>query len=138
MIDEAHIQMTLNRFTESSSRRDWAAMLATFLPDGIWEVPALNVNCQGHDQIREMMEAFGAPMDYIVQINAPAVIDVSGDKATARSVIRESGKYTDRDEVLEVHGFYNDELVRTSAGWKFSRRTFVVAGMNNFARLPAS
>jgi hypothetical protein len=56
----------------------------------------------------------------------------------ARSVIRKCGKFADRDEALEVVGFYNDELVRTAEGWKFTRRAFKAAGMHTFplAKIP--
>ena len=55
-----------------------------------------------------------------------------GDKATSRCLIRESGKYKDRDEGLEVLGAYDDRLVRTSKGWQFTQRTCQVYGMHNF------
>ena len=67
------------------------------------------------------MPTFLEPYTYFVQINAPAVINVDGDRANARSVIRECAKLKDKDEANEVLGFYNDELVRTPEGWKFSR-----------------
>lgn len=137
MLDEIAIQQTLNRYTEGASRADWDQVMLTFMPDGIWEIPALGVHYQGRAAIQPVMAAFVAQLAYFVQINSPGIITVEGDKATARSVIRECGKYADRDEALEVLGFYNDELVRTPEGWKFSRRTFKAAGMHAFPLLPA-
>lgn len=64
------------------------------------------------------------------------MIIVNGDTATARSVIRECGKYADADEMLEVLGTYSDELVRTHEGWKFTRRTFAVLGAHSLPLLP--
>jgi hypothetical protein len=79
------------------------------------------------------MSGFVAMMDYFVQMNTPATIEVTGDKAAAHSVIRECGKFAGRDEALEVLGFYADELVRTAEGsWKFARRTFTSAGLHRF------
>jgi hypothetical protein len=75
-------------------------------------------------------------MDYIVQLNAPALIDIKEGTATARSVIRECGKFVGRDEALEVLGFYADTLVRAPAGWRFSRRVFEVRGMHRFSLAP--
>lgn len=82
------------------------------------------------------MASFVGQMAYFVQINSPAIITVDGDKATARSGIRECGKFSDRDEALEVLGRYEDELVRTATGWKFTRRAFYAAGKHLFALLP--
>lgn len=135
--DEIAIQQTLNRYTDGASRADWEQVMATFLPDGIWEVPATGMSLQGHAAIQAGMAAFVTQMAYYVQINAPAVITIEGERATARSMIRECGKYADRDEALEVQGYYSDELVRTAAGWKFARRRFTGLGLHSFALRPA-
>ena len=36
------------------------------------------------------------PIEYLVQINAPAIIAVDGDSASARSLIRECAKFRGR------------------------------------------
>jgi len=120
MLDEIAIQQTLNRYTEGSGLADWDQVMSTFMPDGVWEIPAAGAHYQGHAAIQPAMAAFVAQFAYFVQVNSPAIITVEGDKATARSIIRECGKYADRDVALEVLGFYADELVRTPEGWKFS------------------
>lgn len=132
MHDEIAIQQTLNRYSEGASRADWAQVMSTFMPDGVWEIPGLNARFQEHAAIQQFMAAFVGQMAYFVQINSPAIIEVQGDKATARSLIRECGKYADRDEALEVLGRYHDELVRTAEGWKFARRTFYAMGKQTF------
>jgi len=137
MLDEIAIQQTLNKYSEGASRADWKQVMSTFTPDGIWEIPALQARYQDHSVIQNVMAAFVGQMAYFVQVNSPAIITVDGDKATARSVIRECGKFADRDEALEVLGRYEDELVRTPAGWKFARRVFRAAGKHTFALLPA-
>jgi hypothetical protein len=136
MIDEIAIQQTLNKYSEGASRADWDQVMSTFMPDGIWEVPGLGASYQDHAVIRKVMTAFVGQMAYFVQINSPAIIAVNGDKATARSVIRECGKFADRNEALEIMGRYDDELIRTADGWKFTRRTFRAAGKHTFALLP--
>ncbi len=135
MSDEIAIQQVLNRYSDGCSRRDWDQVRGTFLPDGIWEVPALGTFHRGWAEMQPAMAGFVAQMDYFVQLNSPAVIEVSGDAATARSTIRECGKFSGRDEALEVMGFYSDELVRTGDGWKFARRTFSGVGVHRFPLL---
>lgn len=132
MTDEAAIQQTLNRYSAGASRADWERVLATFLADGVWEVPGLGARFEGLEAIRSGLLRFSAPMDYIVQVNGPAVIEVAGDTAHAVSVIRESGKWAGRDEALEVLGLYDDKLVRTAEGWKFAERIFEIRGMHSF------
>lgn len=137
MLDEIAIQQTLNRYSEGASRADWQQVMSTFMPDGTWEIPALKARYQEHAVIQKVMAAFVGQMAYFVQINAPAIISVQGDRATARSIIRECGKFADRNEALEVFGRYEDDLVRTTEGWKFSRRVFHPMGRHAFALLPA-
>jgi SnoaL-like domain len=138
MIDEFAIQQTLNKYSDGASKPDWDQVMATFLPEAIWEIPVLKARYQGHAAMLPVMSGFVAQMDYFVQINSSAIITVDGDKATARSTIRECGKLAGRNEVVEVLGFYDDELVRTSEGWKFSRRTFHPVGKHTYALLPAA
>ena len=79
-----------------------------------------------------------APLEFVLQHNAPAVIEVRGDMATARSGIREGGKLKDRDESVEYLGIYADTLLRTPAGWKFTRRVFEGIGTLTFPQVPAA
>jgi len=137
MNDHEAIQQLLNLYTEGSCRADRDQVLGTFTGDGVWDVPGIG-RFTGRAEIEPVMAAFVAQMDYFIQLNTPAIITVAGDGATARSVIRECGKFKGRDEALEVLGFYSDDLVRTARGWKFSRRNFKSAGMHRFALLPGS
>mgnify|MGYP003404280432 FL=1 len=134
MTDEIAIQQVLNRYTEGSSRADWDQVVGTFTADGVWHVPGVGT-FTGRAEIEPVMAGFIAQMDYFVQLNTPAIIKVDGDTATARSVIRECGKFKGKDEALEVLGFYSDELVRTGQGWKFAKRTWQAAGLHRFALL---
>ena len=135
MSDEYAIQQLLNCYSIGASRADWDAVLSTFATDGIWEVPARGMRLQGHEPIRATMIAFVGSMSYFVQLNSPATISVQGDRASARSVIRECGKFADRDEAMEVLGFYEDEIIRIDGKWKFARRRFIAAGIHRFALL---
>ena len=136
VIDEIAIQRTLNRYSEGASRADWTQVMSTFTADATWEIPVLGAKLQNHAVIQKAMSDFVSQMAYFVQINSPAIITVNGDKATACSVIRECGKFADRDEALEILGRYNDDLLRTADGWKFTRRVFDAIGQHRFALLP--
>ena len=128
MIDKIEIQETISRYHESGSKADLDQLITTFLPDGIWEVPAFDLRCQGHDDIRAAMAAMTESIEYLTQINAPAIIAVDGDTATARSLVRECAKFRGRPGLMDVVGQFNDELQRTPDGWKFAHRTFTIIG----------
>jgi ketosteroid isomerase-like protein len=136
MVDEIAIQQTLNRYSEGASRRDWDQVVATFLPDGVWAVPGLGLRFEGRAALQQAMSGLVAPFDYLVQLNAPAVIELDGDRASARSVIRECAKFAGRDQAFEALAVYNDKLVRTPDGWKFVERVFQVLGKHDFPLAP--
>jgi ketosteroid isomerase-like protein len=127
MIDEIAIQQTINQWSEAASRAALDEAAATFTPDGIWEIPG-GMQFQGPAKISEGIDGFVAHMEFLMQMNAPAVIKVDGDTATARSVIREAGRAKGASEGFEAFGIYVDKLVRTKDGWKFTHRVFQLRG----------
>ena len=131
MSDITAIQQLLNRYTEAASRADWPTVSSCFTADAVWDTPAGRI--AGRDAAIAKMQELVAGFDYVVQLNAPGVIDVSGDTATARSVIRECGKLKGQDVAMEFLAHYNDKIVRTADGWKFTERVFVSQGMHSFA-----
>jgi ketosteroid isomerase-like protein len=128
MHDKIEIQETISRYHEGASTFDLEQIIATFLPDAVWEVPSMNLRAEGHQGLRETMGAVIASLDYLVQINAPAIIEVDGDRASARSLIRECTRFREGDVYMDVVGQFNDRLERTAHGWKFARRVFTVLG----------
>jgi hypothetical protein len=136
MSDAADIQMVLNLYSDGASRRDFEQVLSTFVADSTWEVRDTPHRFVGHDQLREAFRMFTATTSYLVQMNAPAVIFVDGDRAHARSTIREIGRFSDRDELFDCVGTYHDDLVRTDEGWRFVKRSFETHGISSWAALP--
>jgi ketosteroid isomerase-like protein len=128
MTDKVEIQEAISLYHEAASTFDFELLAMAFLPDGIWEVPDMRIFSQGRDDIRTAMSDLMKPIEYLVQINAPAVIAVDGDTASARSLIRESAKFRNSPDLMDVVGRYVDELARTPDGWKFARRTFTIIG----------
>lgn len=130
MTDRDLIQDVLTRYSQGCSCADWDMVLATFLADGAWEVPARGIRQEGHGAIRAAMSGFLKAFSWYAQLNSPALIEIAGDRATARSMIREIGASRDGGDALEVVGFYDDELVRTDEGWKFAVRRFSGVGLH--------
>jgi uncharacterized protein (TIGR02246 family) len=136
MDNAAAIQNLINAYHEAGSVGDYERMIATFTPDGIWEFTQSGRRFAGLAAIREAVSAFTGPLEYVAQINAPAVIGIEGDTATARSSIRESARFAGRNEGVEAFGVYHDTLVRTEAGWRFTRRAFDLRWMHRVPILP--
>ena len=137
MNDEYAIQRTINIYSQEASLLNWDKVLPLYLPDAVWSVPHLGIRRQGHDEIRAQLDEFASWMEFVLQANSPAVIDISGDTATARSSAKESGKFKARDEGFEFIFMYADKLKKTADGWKFAERTVEFIGMNSFPLSPA-
>lgn len=135
--DEFAIQKAISLYSQTASLGEWDRVVTAYLPDGTWEIPHLELKFAGQDAIRGALVQFFNAMEYVLQINAPALIEIDGDTAIARSGIRECGKTRGRDEGFEFLGIYADRLVRTADGWKFARRVFEGLGTHYFPLLPA-
>lgn len=131
MSDEVAIQMLLNQYSVSASRRDWGALVATFAPHAVWEIPSRDCRFEGHEAIRSALVSLTAGTDFVIQQNSPGWIRVDGDRATARSVIAENGKVSGSADGFQALGFYDDVLARTADGWRFEHRTFELASMRS-------
>ena len=136
MSDTSEIQHILNLYSEGASRRDFTQVIATFTSDAVWEVADTPHRFVGTEQLMEAFRAFTATTSYLVQMNAPGVIMVEGDRATARSTIREVGRYGDRDELFDCVGTYHDAFTRTGDGWRFTHRRFETHGISSWPVLP--
>jgi ketosteroid isomerase-like protein len=126
--DKVDIQETISRYHEAASTYDLDQLVATFVPNGIWEVPSMDLRAEGADALRQTMAALIEPIEYLVQINAPAIIEVEGDTASARSLVRECAQFRNGGVYMDVVGRFNDRLERTADGWRFSHRAFTIIG----------
>lgn len=132
MIAQAQVQRAISAYAlltgrdlqEPGNPEHGRRVLDLWHPDGVWEIPHLGLRFAGHPALREALAALSADFEWVLQHNAPAVIAIDGDTAHARSGIREGGKRKDRMEAFEFQGIYDDTLVRTAEGWKFTRRVF--------------
>ncbi|MCB2061207.1 MAG: nuclear transport factor 2 family protein [Novosphingobium sp.] len=124
MAEETAIQDVLTAYSQSIGLRDLDMTMGTFMPDGIWELQGLGQKWQGRDAIREALTGIYSGMDYLVQINAPALIEVSGDTAKARYTVRECGRRSGTDQAFEAFGVYFDDLTKGPEGWQFVHHNF--------------
>ena len=133
--DEAAIQRVINTYSQYASKGEWDRVLPLFLEAAVWEIPHLGMKLEGRDAIAATLNMFKGTMDYVLQLNSPALIDVKGDSARASSGIRESGKTAGKDESFDYFGIYADTFTRTSEGWKFRTRVFEGIGSQTYALL---
>lgn len=124
LADREEIRSLIIRYAAHLDARQLREYADLFAPDGTW-TGGLG-SATGPDAIVEMLERGLVHIDlpsggtYHLTFN-PAVL-VDGDRATATSRYA----YLVRDEadrpVVSLIGHYEDDLVRTPAGWRFARR----------------
>ncbi|MFK7899083.1 MAG: nuclear transport factor 2 family protein [Myxococcota bacterium] len=103
---------------------DADAVLALFVPDGAWDSGAFGGG-KGHAGIREYMQTGAAIMPFAFHHIANPLIEVNGDRATAKwhAMLAVSA-----EDQAKLHvGVYDDRLVRTDAGWRFELLRFTLA-----------
>lgn len=110
------------RFTDAVNRRDPEALGRLFTEDGEWVVPGVPTSvgpAAAADQIRGLLSTF----TYLVQLLHSGHVQVDGDTASATWYLTESAS-DGADATFGFTGVYRDEVRRTEAGWRFSRREF--------------
>jgi hypothetical protein len=129
--DKMEIQELISLYSYAASVRDYDRVAAVFAPEATWQLfnhPEYNWKFGPPDlmaKIKEIIE----PTTYLTQMNAPAVIEVDGDTATAASLINESGEIRPANLYFVMFGRYNDKLKRIKGKWLFTAREFTIIHM---------
>lgn len=122
--DRLAVRELVERWSDGTNNRDWAALEELFTDDAVWDVgEPLNFTAQGGRQIVALLREKMRPSKYVVQMPHAIIVQVKGHEATARSTIHEVCRFAD-DTGLEMMGTYFDELVKEPRGWRFRRRNY--------------
>jgi uncharacterized protein (TIGR02246 family) len=129
--DQQAIERLLLEYGRTLDSRDFAAYAALFAADGQWK--GAQGTYQGPKEIQATMEkiftdaAADIPKGRNFHVMSNFIIDVQGDRATARSNFI-FYKLDGSKPVAEVAGRYEDVLVRVGGAWKFQQRTALGPG----------
>ncbi len=122
--DERAIAAVLIRYATGIDRRDWPLFRSCFAQDFIGDYPGYG-RWEGPDAITAFMAEAHAPLGATLHRMTNFAIAGDTSHATATSYVDvllmpgEAGGTAYRGA-----GFYEDELVRTTEGWKVARRRF--------------
>ena len=131
---ERAVRRLIGCYCDAVNRRDADAAGALFAPDArirIADFPAL----EGADTIRDGMRETFKLHAFLRQSCDIGPIDVDGDKARARHGLFEASHRAGEDGLSLIFGFYEDEYVRLTEGWRFWRRQYT---MQMRSRVPVS
>lgn len=129
--DRLAIERLLTEYGRTLDARDFAAYAALFARDGEWR-GALGAYT-GPQAIQKAMEkiftdaAADIPKGRNFHVMSNFIIDVQGDRATARSTFI-FYKMNGNAPEAAVAGRYEDELIRENGTWRFQRRTALPPG----------
>jgi 3-phenylpropionate/cinnamic acid dioxygenase small subunit len=123
--DERQITAGMIRYATGIDRRDWPLLAACFTTDARSDYGAFGQFDTGKALV-DFMDAAHRDVGPTLHRMSNFAITGDGDRATARSYV--DALLLPKDEGGETHrgiGFYDDDLVKTSDGWRISRRRFV-------------
>src|SRR5579875_3499738 len=120
--DRQDIVDGLVRYATGIDRRDWPLFRTVFTEDCELDYGEIGV-WRGVDAVTEFMQQAHAMAGHTLHRLSNQVIAVNGDSAEARTYVDALIMVDDNQGVNGI-GYYDDEIVRTDAGWRIARRRF--------------
>ncbi len=130
MSDREDITDVLVRYATGIDRRDWPLFRTVFTDDCVLDYGEI-ATWNGVDAVTEFMDQSHAMAGHTMHRLSNHAIAVDGDTATARTYIDGLIMAQDNSSGVNAVGYYDDELVRTAAGWRIARRRFTAVRIAN-------
>jgi uncharacterized protein (TIGR02246 family) len=129
LADHVAVRHVVDRYTDALNCREWDILESLFTEDAVWvaAAPGEGVHqLEGRRQIgggiRQMVETSSPE---VLQMNHATTIDITGDRATARSTM-ESVHVMPGGARKQMLAIYDDKLMREQDGeWRFERREWL-------------
>jgi hypothetical protein len=124
MSDRLELQDLLIRYSEAIDRREFDELDAIFVPDAYIDYRDTGGIDGRYPQIKEWLaETLPTYFERNAHMLGLPAIKLAGDTATARTFcLNPMVLKGDKPKVMQVGVWYDDEFVRTAAGWRISRR----------------
>jgi hypothetical protein len=127
--DEAAIRDLAARFADAATRGDHVTIRSLFMPDGVFTIgEPFAVTSRGVDEIGALIHKLRDGKDFFVQFVHSGLIQLDGNTASARWLLREVGlgpaKSGPGKSYYNNFGFFIDELEKVDGKWLFKTRTY--------------
>jgi|TARA_R100000501_G_scaffold17919_3_gene35043 hypothetical protein len=122
--DRVEIQDLITRYAYAIDERDWDALDRVFTEDAIVDYTELGgkkgTRAETKAYLAEAMPNFPA----FQHLSTTTRVDLDGDRAKAKTILFNPMvmEHEGKERVFFIGLWYNDELVRTEAGWRISHR----------------
>jgi hypothetical protein len=124
MSDRLELQDLLIRYSEAIDRREFDELDAIFVPDAYIDYRDTGGIDGQYPQIKEWLaETLPTYFERNAHMLGLPAVKLAGDTATARTFcFNPMVLKGEKPKVMHVGVWYDDEFVRTAAGWRISRR----------------
>jgi hypothetical protein len=126
--DKEQIAEVLIRYATGIDAKDWPLLRSCWTEDVDADYGEVG-RFSGADAITDLMKRLHSVMGPTYHRLTNFAITVDGERATARSYVHAVLQAVPDDAAswIEALGHYDDELVRTSDGWRIARRATNIA-----------
>jgi hypothetical protein len=124
--DRLAIHDLLVRYTRAIDTKDWSLLDSCFLPDADVDYTATGGVAGKYPEVRAWLAKALAPFPITVHYVTNSQVELSGDRAKARTLVYNPMFFGNPDGSLHeftVGATYVDELVWTADGWRIARRS---------------
>lgn len=126
--DELSIRDLVARFANACNPPNSEAFAKLWVPDAVkpptWTLSEpFAMSETGVDKIVDMLEKLLKPWDFFVQLVHSGVVDIDGDRATGRFIMREVAKGPN-ETYYNNFAIYEDEFCKVDGRWYFARRDY--------------
>jgi 3-phenylpropionate/cinnamic acid dioxygenase small subunit len=121
--DRQDIADVLLRYATGIDRRNWPLFRTAFTEDCELDYGEIG-SWRGVDAVTDFMETSHAMAGHTMHRLTNQVITIDGDRAEARTYVDGLIMFGDAGSGVNAVGFYDDDMVRTAAGWRIAKRRF--------------
>ncbi len=123
--DELEIRALADKFCDAANAANSELFQSLWAEEGTWTIgPPINVEFKGKANMGSSVVQMLARWDFFVQLTGPGVIQVNGDKATARFYVNEIARKADDKTGNYNLSVYEDELIKENGMWVFLKRSY--------------
>ena len=125
LIDRQEIDDLLTRYATAVDTKDWDLYETCFTEDAFIDYESAGGIKGKRPEVRAWLEKVMVIFPMTQHVVCNRVIEIDGDKATARSVFYNPMALPGEGKAQSLFidgGYYNDQLVRTADGWRITER----------------
>jgi 3-phenylpropionate/cinnamic acid dioxygenase small subunit len=127
IIDRQAIVDLLIAYATALDSRDWRLLEQCFLPDAVADYGEKAGRHEGYPAIEKAVRFFLDGLDSSQHLLGNYVVKIEGDRATTTCYLHAQHylEETKGGDTYTVGGTYEDEIIRTSNGWKIKHRKLI-------------